>query len=691
MNGVPTVGPSREGWTILDPAIALRIQEVYDFSEDLIIGIATDVIKREAFHGGIAYVMAEQGQEPREFDTSEVWVEHTMKKALDFYYQYGMCPFMRSDHGLAAQVNEASKKAGRPIKPEGSTQRIDSALTASEAGVSGSLPATSGSQSGNRGKNSSKVIKRFLIPSIQSGNFLARMTFDGQIEVGFQLHRFAGSHRPASQFGREVAPTPGVHVFVWPGRTPVPTSSTPFRSLVYRLLPTQLSMREFWRNDLDASHTGAHPSLLLVRTGGATGFGEQMSQETELSVYADALAVAGPSTMEHQRDTRKDTELVTRLQQQLRRMRETSGGGTPRLGVDSRLVGAQIYRYQNWQEGNVFIPPAGLNTATPPVPQRETDIIHRIEWWERMVSLQFGVPAQFLGRSPSVGRGSQSSGGSTASTIAGVAGSQSEACTMMRKTVQGARDIMSKFFEASYSMLFRDEDTDRLASRIIANRKRDTERRETLDQYERHVSGRLGALQTAMIERQQQEILWNEEERRLRTVINRVFNMTMERTSMALDSNLIGRFARQELERERSETNRLKSEVLPVKTRLRIYWNQPILADLITLNYMEEKGYIHEDIMRQIVLREQGLPQDTPKGTRIEERTILMEKRLGVAVTNTNGGGGGGGAGGVKNTTRSQTQKVTQGKRPRSEETKKKKKGKEKEGEKKSKKQKTGT
>lgn len=648
MNGLITFAPSREGWIILSPYIARQINHIFNFSEDLIIGIATDIIKREAFHGGLSYVMEELSQEPRDFDESEVWVEHSMKKALDFYYQYGMCPFMRADHGLAADdpnTTKKGKKAGRPTQPDGSTTRSDVGLTAAEAGVSGSMPAT---PTPRRGGKKDSSLKRFIIPSIHSGHFLARMTFDGQIEVGFQLYRYAGAHHPTSVFGRQVAPTPGVHVFVWPGRSPVPESPTPFRSVVYRLLPTQLNMRELWRNDMDASHSGAHPSLVLVRARGDSGFGGTMDQETELAVYADALALSGPPSIEHERSTRVDAEFTTRLQMQLRRMREASGGGSKRMGVDDRLVGAQVTRYQNWERGNVFAVPSGLTTATHPMAQRERDIIQRSEWWQKMVAHQFGVPLQYLDRSSST-RDSRSGGGSSANLTSG----QTDACSLLRKTVQESRDRMASFFQSAYDTLFRDEDTDRVSSKIIQGRKRDTERTAALRAYESHLSGRPAELQAAMEQRQQEEMRWMEEESKLRAVINRVFNMALERTSMALDSTMIGRVAREELDREKQEITRLKTRVLPSRHRIRIYWKQPVLVDLTTLNWLSDKGFIHDDPMREIVLREVGLPDDTPRGTPIEERMAILQQRF--------GGTPAAGGGGVVNTTRSQTQKVTAG------------------------------
>ena len=659
MNGLNTVAPSREGWIILSPHIASRINHIFDFSEDLIIGIATDIIKREAFHGGLSYVMEELSPEPRDFDEAEAWVEHSMKKALDYYYQFGMCPFLRADHGLAGDDPDTTtttttttkgKKAGRPTKPDGGTMRSDAGLTASEVGVSGSMPATPQKSGGGGRTKKDSSLKRFIIPSIRSGHFLARMTFDGQIEVGFQLYRYAGSHHPTSVFGRQVAPTPGVHVFVWPGRSPVPDSPTPFRSVVYRLLPTQLNMRELWRNDMDASHASTHPSLVLVRARGESGFGGTMDQETEMAVYADALAMSGPPTIEHERSTRVDAEFTTRLQMQLRRMREASGGGSRRMGVDDRLVGVQVIRYQNWECGNVFAVPSGLTTATHPMPQREGDIIQRSEWWQRMVAHQFGVPMQYLDRSSSA-RDPRSGGGSSASLSAG----QTDACSLLRKTVQESRYRMTSFFESAYDTLFRDEDTERVSSKILRGRNRADQRSAALRTYERHLSGRPDELQAAMEQRQQEEMRWMDEESKLRAVINRVFNMALERTSMALDSAMIGQVAREELDREKQEISRLTTKVLPSGRRIRINWKQPVLVDLTTLNWLSDKGFIHDDSMREIVLREVGLPDDTPQGTPIEERMLILQQRFGDTA------GGGGGGGGVVDTTRSQAQKITAG------------------------------
>lgn len=621
---------SREGWIILDPGIAWQINDIYNFSEDLLIGIATDIIKREAFHGGISYDMAELGdgghtnnnnnnnngkgggekkRQPRQFDKSEFWVEHILQKALDYFYQYGMCPFMRADHTHAIRESSTTGQEARvpSITPIG-------AATEDGASLDALSPSGSRRQKGGGGKNHT-AIQRFIIPTIQSGNFLARTTKDGQVEVGFQLYEYGK---------KEAAPTPGVHVFVWPGRSPVPESPTPFRSLVYRLLPFQLNIRELWRNDMDASHTSAHPSLILVRErgSGGSGAGHGMDEETELHVYSDALALSGPSSMEHQRAARTDSEMVTRLQKQLAELREFSGDGVKRLGVDEHLIAAPIMRSQNWQTGNVYPVPSGHTTATAPVASREKDLILRCEWWQKLVASQFGVPPQLLDQRSTKSRDArQQQKGASSQAAAG----QSESITLLRKTVQEARERMVTFFEDAYDRLFRRDETDRIAGKIIKGRQRIA----TLKEYDRHLEGRplLEQLQQTMEQRHQEELKWMEEDRKLRTVINTVFNMALERTSRAWDTSKIRSLARQALESEKAEKSRLKKSVLPASKRLSIHWNQPILVDVTTLNWLREQGFIHDDVLRQIVLREVGLPEDTPKGISIEERMLQQLKQ----------------------------------------------------------------
>ena len=669
MIGTSGVGPSREGWIILSPTIAQEIQDVYNFSSDLIIGIATDIIKREAFHGGMTYMMQEKTKKEQDFDAeSEAWAEHTMKKSLDFYYQYGMCPVMRVGQGRVVSEDEGGNKAeddGDSEKKQ-KDEKPEVTETISEAGLSGP---------GIRKPQNAQTVKRFIIPSINAGHFLARMTYDGQVEVGFQLHRYAGTRHPTSVFGRGVAPTPGIYVYVWPGRTPVPNSPTPFRSLVYRLLPTQLNMRELWRNDMDASHINSRPSLILVRPHNNSGQAT-MDQETELSVFADALSVAGPATMEYQKATRNDAELTTRLQKQLRRMREVSGGGSVRRGVDSRLVGAKIIRYQNWEQGNVFFAPSGMTTTTPIMAQRETNITQRSEWWQRIVAQQFGVPMQYLDRGSS-GRNPGSS-----SSSANLTSGQTDACSLLRKTVQEARSRMVAFFEASYDALFRNEDTDRLVSSILKGRKRVKKRTESVREYERHLSGRPKILQEAISNRQQEDMKWMAEESRLRTVINRVFNMALERTSMALDSSMISRLAREELDRDQTEVSRLQKKVLPAERRLMIKWRQPILIDVTMLNWMYDKGFINDDAMREIVLREFGLPDDIPRGIPIEERLAILEQKYAPKEPKSTG---------TTTTTKSPSKKISSGvKVTSSSSSSNNNKSKEKDKEPAKKKQKTG-
>jgi len=665
MNSSNGVGPSRDEWTILSPTIAKEIQKVYNFSSDLIIGIATDIIKREAFHGGMTYVVQEKSKEPQDFDAdSEVWVEHTMQKALDYYYQYGMCPVMNLGRGSGdGDIDDDDdgnnkKDSKKDLKKEKKKQIKIPAITPAEAGLCGPGVAEM------RREQTTQKVNRFIIPSIDSGHFLARMTYDGQVEVGFQLHRFAGRRHPTFVSGRGVSPTPGIYVYVWPGRTPVPNSPTPFRSLVYRLLPTQLNMRELWQNDMDASHVNSRPSLILVRTQ-KNGGQPSMDQETELSIFADALSVSsGSSSMQHQRGARSDSEFTSRLQTQLRRMREMSGGGSKRMGVDGRLVGADIIRYQNWEDGNVFFAPSGMTTSTPVMAQRETNITQRSEWWQRIVAQQFGVPMQYLDRGSSGHRPGSSSSGSSANLTSG----QTDACALLRKTVQEARKRMVSFFEAAYDVLFRNGDTDRLVSKIITGRHRLKTRKETIREYELHLSGRPQQLQQAMIDRQQEEMKWMAEESRLRTVINRVFNMALERTSLALDSSMIARVAQEELDRDRNEVNHLKDKVLPAKRRFLIKWRQPILIDVTMLNWMFDKGFIDDDAMREIVLREFGLPDDTPRGIPIEERMAILEQKYAPKEPTA--------AGGsttttktkkkpVTDTTKSQSKKISAGVKPK--------------------------
>ena len=640
MNGTATLGgSSREGWTVLSPTITKEIDNVYNFSTDLIIGIATDIIKREAFHGGMTYVMHEKSKEPQEFDAdTEEWAEHIMKKALDFYYKYGMCPVMRPGQGHVADPKNQKGESTTPEKTESGAVAEGLPEATSEAGISGA-----------GGNNSSKEVRRFIIPSTDAGPFLARMTYDGQIEVGFQLHRYAGSHHPTSVFGRDVAPTPGIHVYVWSGKTPVPNSPTPFRSLVYRLLPTQLNMKELWKNDMDASHTNSRPSLILVRPHNGSGQAT-MDQETELAVYADALSVGGPATMQYQQASRNDAEFTTRLQKQLRRMREMSGGGSSSPGVDSRLVGSQIIRYQNWERGNVFFVPSGMATATPAMAQRETNITQRSEWWQRIVAQQFGVPMQYLDRG---------TGSNRPNSSASLASGQTDACALLRKTVQEARNRMVRFFEAAHDVLFRGEETDRLVSKIMKGQRRNDKRQKNLLEYELHLSGRPKILQQAMTQRQQEEMKWDAKESRLRTVINRVFNMALERTSLALNSSMIARVARQELEQDQNQVGRLKGKVLPSQRRLQIKWRQPILVDVVMMNWISDKGFMHDDSMREIVFREFGLPDDLPRGTSIEERLAILA--LKYAPKETGCATSGSSKTSVKNTSQSQSKKISSG------------------------------
>ena len=640
MNGTATLGgSSREGWTVLSPTITKKIDDVYNFGTDLMIGIATDIIKREAFHGGMTYVMHEKSKEPQDFDAdTEEWVEHTMKKALDFYYKYGMCPVMRPGQGHVADPKNQKGKSSEKTESGAVAEVVPEAT--SEAGISGA---------GGSGGNSPKKVRRFIIPSTDAGHFLARMTYDGQIEVGFQLHRYAGSHHPTSVTGRDVSPTPGIHVYVWSGKTPVPNSPTPFRSLVYRLLPTQLNMKELWKNDMDASYTNSRPSMILVRPHNNSGQAT-MDQETELAIFQDALSVAGPATMQYQQASRNDDEFTTRLQKQLRRMREMSGGGSRRPGVDGRLVGAQIIRYQNWEQGNVFFAPSGMTTASPAMAQRETNITQRSEWWQRIVAQQFGVPMQYLDR----GAGSNRPGASANLTSA-----QTDACALLRKTVQEARNRMVRFFEAAHDVLFRGEDTDRLVSKIMKGRRQNSKRQETLREYELHLSGRPGIFQQATIKRQQEEMKWDAKESRLRTVINRVFTMALERTSLALNSSMIARVARQELEQDQTKVGRLMSQVLPAQRRFQIKWRQPILVDVVMLNWMSDKGFMHDDAMREIVFREFGLPEDLPRGTSIEERLAIIALKYAPKETGCNGASKSKTS--VSNTSQSQSKKISSG------------------------------
>ncbi len=642
MNGTATLGGSaREGWTVLSPTITKKIDDVFNFGTDLMIGIATDIIKREAFHGGMTYVMQEKSKEPQDFDAdTEEWAEHTMKKALDFYYKYGMCPVMRPGQGHAADPkNEAGKSSSEKTESGAIAEVVPEAT--SEAGISGAAA----------GNDPNQKIRRFIIPSTDAGHFLARMTYDGQIEVGFQLHRYAGSHHPTSVTGRDVSPTPGIHVYVWSGKTPVPNSPTPFRSLVYRLLPTQLNMKELWKNDMDASYTNSRPSMILVRPHNNSGQAT-MDQETELAIFQDALSVAGPATMQYQQASRNDDEFTTRLQKQLRRMREMSGGGSRRPGVDGRLVGAQIIRYQNWEQGNVFFAPSGMITTAPAMAQRETNITQRSEWWQRIVAQQFGVPMQYLDR----GAGSNRPGASANLTSA-----QTDACALLRKTVQEARNRMVRFFEAAHDALFRGEDTDRLVSKIMKGQRKNKQRQETLREYELHLSGRPGIFQRATIERQQEEMEWDVKESRLRTVINRVFTMALERTSLAMNSSMIARLARQELEQDQNQVGRLKGKVLPAQRRFQIKWRQPILVDMVMLNWMSDKGFMHDDAMREIVFREYGLPEDLPSGTIIEERLAIIALKYAPKETGANGTSSSKSKTSVSNTSKSQSKKISSG------------------------------
>ena len=76
------------------------------------------------------------------------------------------------------------------------------------------------------------------------------------------------------------------------------------------------------------------------------------------------------------------------------------------------------------------------------------------------------------------------------------------------------------------------------------------------------------------------------------------------------------------------------------------------------LNWMYDKGFINDDAMREIVLREFGLPDDTPGGTPVEERLAILALKYAppepkpTATSSSTA---------AKDTTKSQSKKVSSG------------------------------
>lgn len=543
-----------------------------------------------------------------------LWMRRVMEDAMDWMFQFGMCPFR--------MVVDA---AGLP---------------------------------------------RIIIPAFESGNFIARMSEVGEIEVGW--HTYTDGVRKTN----ELQPDRHVGVYVWSKYKPMLDTYSPFTSVVARVRRSNLRLQMLWKN-MQHADTAAAFVPLVTRSVEQARDVEHMNWDEALG---DSLAFDPTSqTIDEQERTRMDDDAMHRAA----RIRQAAIAAQPADATPMRMSA-----YQDGTEvlesavNPWFLPereiPQGRVPASVTVPQPRRDIIAMEDWLEKRVFNSMRVPFEMMMKTGSANK---------------TATETETSNRMFRGAVKAIRDSLTDFMEESWAQGMGKIEEGVLVEqlgRLIDERRflhdeggaqkeadgaRVPSTAELSErQRERWLKGEGLGLRTAgeraraaadvdalnLIERESDRIIRRAqslhvpvEPAEVRREVRDLVKRAAKNPQQTVNSQYLD--VADELERRKggrpegdaqspprtaandgasdldAEERRLM-RALRQRRRLKVFWVLPPVLDTGDIMFLYKEGAISDDVRNAVLFSKLDMPIDTPKGMPESERQLRIKHELDMAM-----------------------------------------------------------
>jgi hypothetical protein len=528
-----------------------------------------------------------------------IWMRRAMEDAMDWMFQFGMCPF-------------------RMV--------IDGAMQ-----------------------------PRIIIPLFESGNFIVRMSEVGELEVAW--HTYSNG----VQKHGEIQPDAHVGVYVWSKYKPMLGERSPFTSLVARIRRDYLRVQAMWKNMQHADAMNAYAPLVTRSTDNPRD-ANNMTWDEALGDSL-AFDPTSQSIEEGERSRMDSAEMhrssVLRNQVSMNNM-DTQGPATMRVMRDGTEV--MEVSTNPWFSAE-FPLTHGRTPVSYNVPKPRTDILAMEDWLEKRVANVMRVPFESLRKGSSGVKSSTEAETSDRLFRGAVKTLRNAVTEFVEEAwAQGMGKIEEEIIIGGLDRLLAERErrvetsNDEIKTKVEEgksnadkSKRRSTFNGEQVPPFDPPNTGK--SVKEGIVESE----IANAVERESDKIIRRAqsLHVPIEPVSVYKDVKALAERAgrrpfqtvnseyldvEDELQRQKGDYDGnnadldmeevLLKRALAQRMRLKVFWILPPVLDTGDIVFLHREGAISDEVRNGILFSKLDLPLDTPKGEVASERMLRIKAEL---------------------------------------------------------------